>query len=68
MRKNRNQHLHPDVQPTPYSQGVKIGYCLDRVEQYILALLGCFKCQKYGHHRETCRGRQPTAVKKTRTT
>ena len=37
---------------------VKISYCLERVEQYILAPLKCFKCQKYGHHREACRGRQ----------
>ena len=37
---------------------VKIGYCLERVEQYVPAPLRCFKCQKYGHHREACRGRQ----------
>ena len=36
---------------------VKIGYCLQRVEQYVPAPLGCFKCPKYGHDRETCRGR-----------
>ena len=37
---------------------VKIGYCLERVEQYIPAPLGCFKCQKFGHRWEACRGRQ----------
>ena len=37
---------------------VKIGYCLERVEQYIPAPLRCFKCQKYGHLIEACRGRQ----------
>ena len=37
---------------------MKIGYCLERVEQYVPAPLRCFKCQKFGHHRETCRGRQ----------
>ena len=37
---------------------VKIGYCLERVEQYIPAPLRCFKCQKFGHHGEACRGRQ----------
>ena len=37
---------------------VKIGYCLERVKQYIPAPLRCFKCQKFGHHREACRGRQ----------
>ena len=37
---------------------VKIGYCLERLEQYVPAPLRCFKCQKYGHHREACRGQQ----------
>ena len=37
---------------------MKIGYCLERVEQYVPAPLRCFKCQKFGHHREACRGRQ----------
>ena len=40
---------------------VKIGYCLERVEQYVSAPLRCFKCQKYGHHREACRERQTCA-------
>ena len=35
---------------------VNIGYCVERVEQYVPAPLRCFKCQKYGHHREACRG------------
>ena len=37
---------------------MKIGYCLERVEQYVPAPLRCFKCQKFGHRREACRGRQ----------
>ena len=40
---------------------VKISYCLKRVEQYIQAHLRCFKCQKYGHHREACREQQTCA-------
>ena len=40
---------------------VKIGYCLERIEQYIPAPLSCFKCQKYGHYREACRGQQTCA-------
>ena len=36
---------------------MKIGYCLERVEQYVLALLRCFKCHKYGHLWESCRKR-----------
>ena len=31
---------------------VKISCYLEKVEQYIPAHLRCFKCQKYGHHRE----------------
>ena len=31
---------------------------IERVEQYVPTPLRCFKCQKFGHHREACRGRQ----------
>ena len=37
---------------------MKTGYYFERVEQYIPAPLACFRCQKYNHHREGCRGRQ----------
>ena len=40
---------------------VKIGYCLEEVEQYVPAPLRCFKCQKYGHHRGAYRGRHTCA-------
>ena len=40
---------------------VKIGFCLQRVEQYVAAPLGFFKCQKYGCYREACRPRQTCA-------
>ena len=40
---------------------VKIGYCLERVEHYVPAPLTCFKCQKYGHHKEACRGQRTCA-------
>ena len=33
---------------------VKIGYCLKKIEQYILAALRCFKWSKYRHHKEIC--------------
>ena len=36
---------------------VKISYCFDRVEEYVPPTLSCFKCQKYGHYGEVCRGR-----------
>ena len=37
---------------------IRIGYTIERVEQYIPAPLQCFKCQKFGHHKEICRGYQ----------
>ena len=37
---------------------IRIGYTIERVEQYIPAPLRCFKCQKFGHHKEICRGCQ----------
>ena len=37
---------------------IRIGYTIERVEQYIPASLRCFKCQKFGHHKEICRGCQ----------
>ena len=40
---------------------VKIDYCLERVEQCVPAPRRCFKCQKFGHHREACRERQTCA-------
>ena len=58
------------LKPTPTSltfnqlhihKEVKIGYCLQGVEQYVPAPLRCFKFQKCGHHREACRGRQTCA-------
>ena len=37
---------------------IRIGYTIERVEQYIPAPVRCFKCQEFGHHKEICRGRQ----------
>ena len=37
---------------------IRIGYTIERVELYIPAPLRCFKCQKFGHHKEICRGRR----------
>ena len=37
---------------------IRIGYTIERVEQYIQAPRRCFKCQKFGHYKEICRGRQ----------
>ena len=41
---------------------MNIGYCVERIEQYVLAPLRYFKCQKYGHHCEAGWG-QHTCVK-----
>ena len=37
---------------------IRIGYSIERVEQYIQAPLRCFKCQKFGHNKEIYRGCQ----------
>ena len=37
---------------------IKVGYTMERVEQFILSPLRCYNCQKYGHHEDNCRGRQ----------
>ena len=36
---------------------IKIGYTMERVEDFILNPLQCYKCHKYGHHKEKCNGR-----------
>lgn len=35
---------------------LKIGYLIEKVEQYIPTPLRCHKCHKYGHHQDVCRG------------
>ena len=35
---------------------IKIVYYLKKVKQYILTSLRCFKCNKYGHHKESSKG------------
>ena len=37
---------------------IKIGYTMERVEQFIHNPLRCCNCQKYGHHEDKCCGRQ----------
>ena len=37
---------------------IKVGYTMKRVEQYIPNPLRCYKCQKYGHHEDNCRGHE----------
>ena len=40
------------------SRRIKVGYTMERVEQFIPNPLRCYNCQKYGHHEDNCRGRQ----------
>ena len=61
QRIQTNSYILTFNQPSTPKE-MKIGYCLERVEQYIPAPLRCFKCQKYEHHWEACRGWQ-TCVK-----
>ena len=35
---------------------IKVGYTLERVEQYVPNPLRYYKYQKYGHHKENCKG------------
>ena len=41
-----------------YREKIEIGYTMEKVEQYIPNPLRCYKCQKYGHHENNCRGRE----------
>ena len=40
------------------SEKIKVGYTMERVEQYVPSPLGYYKCQKYGHHEDKYRGRE----------
>ena len=40
---------------------IKVGYTMERVEQFISNPLHCYNCKKYGHHEDNCRGRQDVA-------
>ena len=35
---------------------IKVGFTMERVEQYVPNLLRCYKCQKYGLHEDNCSG------------
>ena len=37
---------------------IKVGYNIERVEQYILNLFRCNKCRKYGHPEDICGERE----------
>ena len=44
-------------------QSVRCGYLSLPVSQYIPNPLRCFKCQKYGHHKDNCRDEHETCAK-----
>ena len=35
---------------------IKVGYSMEKVEQFVLNPLSCYRFQKYGHHKDSCRG------------
>ena len=37
---------------------IKVGYSMEKVEQFVPNPLRCYRCQKYGHHEDSCRGRE----------
>ena len=37
---------------------MKVAYTIERVKQFVSNPLTCYKCQKYGHHENACRGRE----------
>ena len=46
--------MHFNIPKIP--EKIKVGYTMERVEQYIPNPLRCYNCQKYGHHEDNCRG------------
>ena len=40
---------------------IKIGFMIERLELYVPAPLWCFKCKKFGHHKDIYRGQQTCA-------
>ena len=43
---------------TKIPEKMKIGYTMERVEQFLPNPLQCFNCQKYSHYEDNCRDRQ----------
>ena len=39
------------------SPKIKIGYTMERVEQFVPNPLRCYKCHEYGHHKDKCNGK-----------
>ena len=39
------------------SPKIKMGYTMERIEQFIPNPLWCYKCHKYRHHKDKCNGR-----------
>ena len=48
--------MHFNIPKIP--EKIKVGSTTERVEQYIPNPLRCYICQKYGHHKDNCRGRE----------
>ena len=50
-----NTYIMPFDQPK-IPEKIKVGYAMERVEQFIPNSLRCYNCQKYSHHEDNCRG------------
>ena len=37
---------------------IKVGYTMERIEPYVPNLLRHYKCQKYSHYEDNCRGQE----------
>ena len=37
---------------------IKVGYFIEKVEQFVPNPLRCYRCQKYGPYEDSCRGRE----------
>ena len=49
-----NTYIMPFDQPK-IPERIKVGYTMERVEQFIPNPLRCYNCQKYSHHEDNCR-------------
>ena len=50
--------LTPTFDQPKIPEKIKVGYTMERVEQFIPYPLRCYNCQKYSHHEDNCRGQQ----------
>ncbi|GBM48863.1 hypothetical protein AVEN_36920-1 [Araneus ventricosus] len=57
------QHVVLTFQTPPLPKSIKVGYTSCKLRPYIPNPLRCFKCQRYGHSQQSCRGTDPVCGK-----